>query len=164
MSICLVTVSKDGCSHLVVENDDVITLKPGINLAPDATIKVITEIMYNPQDASASDKELGFSTSDFEFIELKNVGDITLDLTNIRFTKGIDFDFVNGNLNSLSPGQIIVLARNINAFSLRYGNSDFVVGEYAPNNLSNGGENIKLSFGAGIPIRAVAVVVFVVAA
>ncbi len=31
--------------------------------------------------------------------------------------------------------------------------SDFVVGEYAPNNLSNGGENIKLSFGAGIPIR-----------
>ena len=114
---------------------------------------VITEIMYNPQDASASEKELGFSTSDFEFIELKNAGDITLDLTNIRFTKGIDFDFVNGNLNSLSPGQIIVLARNINAFSLRYGNSDFVVGEYAPNNLSNGGENIKLSFGAGIPIR-----------
>ena len=114
---------------------------------------VITEIMYNPEDASASEKELGFSTSDFEFIELKNAGDITLDLTNIRFTKGIDFDFVNGNLNSLSPGQIIVLARNVNAFSSRYGNSDFVVGEYAPNNLSNGGENIKLSFGAGIPIR-----------
>ena len=72
---------------------------------------VITEIMYNPQDASASEKELGFSTSDFEFIELKNAGDITLDLTNIRFTKGIDFDFVNGNKLAI-PGQIIVLSKH----------------------------------------------------
>ena len=34
---------------------------------------VISEIMYNPMGASATEKEQGFSNSDFEFIELKNV-------------------------------------------------------------------------------------------
>ena len=104
-------------------------------------------------DATAPEKEQGFSNSDFEFIELKNVGDTTLDLKNVRFTKGINYDFVNGSVQSLASGEMLVLARNLNAFTIRYGNTNSLAGEYTPNNLSNGGENIKLSFGAGVAIR-----------
>ena len=81
------------------------------------------------------------------------MGDTTLDLKNVRFTKGINYDFVNGSVQSLASGEMLVLARNLNAFTIRYGNTNSLAGEYTPNNLSNGGENIKLSFGAGVAIR-----------
>ena len=114
---------------------------------------VISEMMYNPQEASESDRALGFTNSDFEFIELKNIGEDTLSLANVRFTKGINYNFIDGEVSSLSPGQFLVLARNADAFKLRYGAIEMLVGEYAPNNLSNGGENVKLSYGAGIVIQ-----------
>jgi hypothetical protein len=109
--------------------------------------------MYNPLNATDADKSAGFSASDFEFIELKNVGETDLDLSDIRFTKGIDFDFVDGTILSLLPGEYIVVARNLNAFESRYGDKARVTGQYGPDNLSNGGENIKLSYGAGVAIH-----------
>ena len=130
--------------EFVASEPDISSYKEGL---------VISEIMYNPMDATAPEKEQGFSNSDFEFIELKNVGDTTLDLKNVRFTKGINYDFVNGSVQSLASGEMLVLARNLNAFTIRYGNTNSLAGEYTPNNLSNGGENIKLSFGAGVAIR-----------
>lgn len=130
--------------EFVASQPDISSYKEGL---------VISEIMYNPMDATAPEKEQGFSNSDFEFIELKNVGDTTLDLKNVRFTKGINYDFVNGSVQSLASGEMLVLARNLNAFTIRYGNTNSLAGEYTPNNLSNGGENIKLSFGAGVAIR-----------
>ena len=130
--------------EFVASEPDISSYKEGL---------VISEIMYNPMDATAPEKEQGFSNSDFEFIELKNVGDTTLDLKNVRFTKGINYDFVNGSVQSLASGELLVLARNLNAFTIRYGNTNSLAGEYTPNNLSNGGENIKLSFGAGVAIR-----------
>ena len=114
---------------------------------------VISEFMYNPLNASDAEELAGFSTSDFEFIELKNVGDVSLDLRNIRFTKGIDFDFVDGTILSLLPGEYIVVARYINAFETRYDDIARVTGKYGPDILSKGGENVKLSYGAGVPIH-----------
>ena len=114
---------------------------------------VISEMMYNPQEASESDRALGFTNSDFEFIELKNIGEDILSLANVRFTKGINYDFIDGAVSSLSPGQFLVLARNAEAFKMRYGETETLAGEYGPNNLSNGGENVKLSYGAGIVIQ-----------
>ena len=114
---------------------------------------IISEFMYNPLNASGAEELAGFSTSDFEFIELKNVGDRILDLSDIRFTKGIDFDFVDGTILSLLPGEYIVVVRNLNAFESRYGDMARVTGQYGPDNLSNGGENIKLSYGAGLAIH-----------
>ena len=83
-------------------------------------------------DATAPEKEQGFSNSDFEFIELKNVGDTTLDLKNVRFTKGINYDFVNGSVQSLASGELLVLARNLNAFTIRYGNTNSLAVDILP--------------------------------
>lgn len=130
--------------QFVASEPDITSYKEGL---------VISEIMYNPQGASESEEALGFTNSDFEFIELKNIGESTLSLANVRFTKGIDFDFVDSSVDSLSPGQFLVLARNAEAFKVRYGVNQLVVGEYTPNNLSNGGENVKLSYGAGVAIQ-----------
>ena len=130
--------------QFVASEPDITSYKEGL---------VISEIMYNPQGASESEEALGFTNSDFEFIELKNIGESTLSLANVRFTKGIDFDFVDSSVDSLSPGQFLLLARNAEAFKMRYGVNQLVVGEYTPNNLSNGGENVKLSYGAGVAIQ-----------
>ena len=126
--------------------------------APDLTVWInhlmITELMYHPVSASASEIGLGYSDSDFEFLELQNIStSSTLDLTELRFTKGVNFDFVNGTITSLSPGEFVLLARNLAAFELRYGTGLPVAGAYGPDKLSNGGEQLKLSFGAGSAIH-----------
>jgi len=56
----------------------------------------VTELMYNPAEPTAGEVAAGFNDNDdFEFIELKNTGDETLDLTYVSFTDGITFDFAS---------------------------------------------------------------------
>ncbi|MBN1220208.1 MAG: lamin tail domain-containing protein [Anaerolineae bacterium] len=95
--------------------------QPGQNL-------VITEIMYNPIDGD-----------DYEFIELKNIGPTHLDLSNATF-EGIRYTFPVGS--RLVPGQVIVLARNEQAFAERY--PGLVPFDFYAKNLSNQGETITL--------------------
>src|SRR6185503_18431274 len=112
---------------------------------------VISEIMYRPAPANSTEAGLGYTASAFEYIELKNIGASTLDLTGVRFTKGVDFDFPSGML--LAPGAYILVAANTNAFALRYGTNLPVAGSFAPDKLDDGGEQLKLSFGAGTGIH-----------
>ncbi len=112
---------------------------------------VVSEIMYHPADPTAAElaQDPALDDGDFEFIEIANVGPTPLDLSEIRFTKGIDFDFASGSKGSIAPGERLVLVENEAAFNLRYGHAStpgFVVGTYE-GNLSNGGENLKLAFG-----------------
>ena len=118
---------------------------------------VISELMYHPAPPSAA--ELGIdptlSAGDFEWLEIANVGPTPLDLTDIRLTKGVDFDFVTGTAGTIAPGERLVVVSDEAAFNLRYGHAvtpDFVVGTFE-RSLSDGGEQVKLSFGAGTPIR-----------
>ena len=89
----------------------------------------LTEIMYNPEGGD-----------DYEFIELKNFGDTTLDLTGMSFG-GIDYTFPAGG-SVLAPGQVIILVRNSTAFAERYPGVGFD-GVYS-GQLSNKGETIAL--------------------
>jgi hypothetical protein len=114
---------------------------------------MVTEVMYHPEDATPAELAAGYVTSDFEYIEVKNVGIVPLDLSDVRFTKGIDFDFVTGAITTLEGGGFALVVRNQAAFELRYGAGLPIAGEYMPDNLSNGGENVKLSFGAGVAIQ-----------
>jgi hypothetical protein len=113
--------------------------------------------MYHPPDPSSAEALVSTDPEDFEWIEILNVGPITLDLSAVRFTKGIDFDFANSAAPSLAPGQRAIVVRNPAAFAARYPTlppNTIVAGSWQPgDNLSNAGESIRLSFGTGTTIR-----------
>ena len=111
----------------------------------------ITEIHYHPNEANLAEQEQGWSTSDFEYIELQNVSGSDLDLTNLRFTKGVNFDFASGTI--IKSKDYLLVVRNRAAFESRFGTGLPIAGEWEEGNrLDNGGENLKLSYGAGISI------------
>ena len=106
----------------------------------------ITELMYNPAPPDPGDPN---DNDDFEFIELKNIGPNTIDLTYVSFADGITFDFNDSSVTSLDPCDFVLVVRNRSAFESRYGTglSNIIAGEYkdnAQNSLENNGENIKL--------------------
>jgi len=89
----------------------------------------ITEIMYNP-----------IKGSDYEFVELQNVGAQPLDLTGVRFTRGINFGFPE---TILDPGEYVVVVKDIDCFRSSYGEEVRIAGEY-DGKLDNDGESILL--------------------
>ena len=89
----------------------------------------ITEIMYNP---------IGGNT--YEFLELKNNGSLTLNLTGVAFTRGIDFTFPPAF--TLAAGQLAVLVNDPVAFAQRYPGVA-VAGAYT-GQLADEGEQIRL--------------------
>lgn len=102
---------------------------------------VISEIMYNPPGGSQ-----------LEFLELRNIGDSTVDLTGLRFTKGVDFDFPDGM--TIAVGASLLVVSDLAAFEAWYGTGLPIAGVWeAGDKLNNGGENLKLSFGAGVAIH-----------
>ena len=111
--------------------------------------------MYHPTDPTPQEILAGFNDEEFfEYLELENVGVTSLDLTDIRFTKGIDFDFINSPITTLNPGQMILVVRNAAAFEMRYGKGHAIAGEWDPNDkLNNSSDRIKLAFGGGDTIR-----------
>ncbi len=136
-------------------------LAPGApDLAPYLTGLVLSEIMYHPREATAQEQALGFDAEDFEFLELANIGPVPLDLSPLRFTAGINFDFAYASGTMLAPGAVILVVRHLQAFQHRYGDALPVAGEYrhAPSavRLSNGGETVELSYGAGPALIAFA--------
>jgi len=100
----------------------------------------ITELMYNP--ANPQD---GMNNDDYEFIELKNTGDSTIDLTHVFFADGIVFDFNDSTVTEVGPGQFVLVVSNRTAFESRYGQalSSIIAGEYS-GRFANGGERVKL--------------------
>ncbi|MFT5412284.1 MAG: hypothetical protein ACI9NC_005022, partial [Verrucomicrobiales bacterium] len=116
---------------------------------------MITEMMYHPGSPTAAELNAGFVGSDFEYLELQNISaSLTLELNDVRFTKGIDFDFSAGTILSLAPGEFVLVVQNVAAFELRYGTGFPVAGAWdASQSLSNGGEQVKLSHGSGTAIH-----------
>jgi hypothetical protein len=116
---------------------------------------VVSAIMYNPLAPTLPhERAASVLADDYEWIEVANVGPDPLDMTSVRFTKGIDFDFAGSAITTLAPGARAVVVRHLAAFQARYGLGLPVAGVWqAGNNLSNGGERVKLSFGAGESIR-----------
>ncbi|MGJ8724073.1 MAG: CotH kinase family protein [Roseibacillus sp.] len=103
----------------------------------------ISELQYHPVDPTAAESValLGVNESDFEYLELMNVGGAVLALEDCYFGEGIEFEFPNV---SLAVGERIILARNPAAFSVRYPTATAnVVGPYL-GELSNSGERLQL--------------------
>jgi len=92
---------------------------------------VISELMYHPAGAG-----------DSEFVELMNISDtVTLDLTGVKLSGGVAFDFTG----TIAPGARVLVVRNLAAFEALHGNGHTVAGEFLNGSvLNNDGETIKL--------------------
>jgi hypothetical protein len=112
---------------------------------------MVSEVMYHPAAPAA-----GFAENDYEYIELLNISpSLTLDLANVRFTKGADFNFAGGAITALAPGARVLIVNDAAAFTSRHGAGKPIAGEWDPaDNLSNTSEEVKLSFGAGAEIHS----------
>jgi hypothetical protein len=88
------------------------------------------------------------SAQDYEFIELKNIGDTPLDLTGVRLTEGVTFDFTHSAVKTLAPGAFVLIVQNAAAFTARYGQGLPVAGTYT-GQLENNGERLRLDDGVG---------------
>jgi hypothetical protein len=93
----------------------------------------ITEIMYNPHNPNT------------EYIELKNIGNETINLNLVKFTDGIDFTFPN---LELAPNENVIVVQDRNTFETRYGTDVNITGEYS-GRLNNAGERIRLQDAIG---------------
>ena len=106
---------------------------------------VVSEIHYRPMRPTADETEAGFSSrQEFEFIELKNVGESAVDLTGTRFTVGIRFEFEQDDLTRLPKGDRLILVNNRAAFEHRYGDALPVAGAFSGSRLSDDGERLVL--------------------
>ncbi len=105
----------------------------------------LNEIMYNPPALGV------ISGNNLEFLELKNYGTNTLNLSGLTFSAGITYTFPNGTL--LAPGGFFVLARDAAAFATKYPGVT-VHGTYT-GQLDNSGETLRLSHALGQTIFSV---------
>ena len=118
-----------------------------VSLNTGAGRLVLTEMNYHPADPTPAEQQqrAELSGTDFEFIELQNIGSAPIRLGGYAFTDGIDFVFAD---TSLQPGQHGVLVRDRDAFEVRYGTDAVILGQY-DGKLSNGGERLVLVDAAG---------------
>lgn len=89
----------------------------------------ITELMYHPQQDGA------------EFIELTNIGSEVIDLTGVRFTRGVSFNFPS---LTLEPHDSLLVVEDSAAFAARYPQVRAAIAGQYSGRLSNSGETLAL--------------------
>ncbi|MFP6906759.1 MAG: lamin tail domain-containing protein, partial [Verrucomicrobiota bacterium] len=95
----------------------------------------ISEIMYDPPGGS-----------EYEYLELVNLGLGAIDLAGVKFVATEPFDELVLSNRTLNVGERVVVVNNSVAMQARYGPSivPFIAGEWAGGKLSNEGERITL--------------------
>ncbi|MBP6789745.1 MAG: CotH kinase family protein, partial [Candidatus Promineofilum sp.] len=96
-------------------------------------IIVINELHYNPADAQGSDDL-------YEFLELVNADNHTVDLSGFSFGAGITYTFPDGA--SIAAGEIIVVAKAAGSYSAAL--PGIQVFQWTSGSLDNGGETVTL--------------------
>jgi len=104
---------------------------------PLSSLKV-TEIHYHPAEMDAIDGD------NFEFIELKNVGDETINLRSTAIAKDIMVYATLTNDYYIKPGEFFIIARNSDYFYERYGFYPDLTYRSSDNKLKNSGGEILM--------------------
>ncbi len=135
--------------RFVPHGTDTITITGTGSVVPaSAANVVVSELHYHPADPSPAESAAGYTSDDFEFIELQNIDPAaTADLTGVRFDAGITYAFPAGT--RIAPGGRLVLPRRAAAFALRHlgvttAPEYYLSTDPAGNQFSNGGEKITL--------------------
>ena len=120
-----------------------------VNSQPaSATNLKITEVDYQPASPTPAEELQGWNQrKDFEFIELLNTSNATLDLAGVAFTHGILFKFdTQSTVRHLLPRQRVLVVKSREAFALRYPsvNPAMVAGEFSQR-LDDNGDEIVLT-------------------
>jgi len=103
-------------------------------VAQDRSTLVINEIHYH------ADSICRFvDWNETEYLEIKNTGNTTLNMTDCRFSSGITYTFPWNA--TIAPGQIIILAENALIFQQEFG---FAPYDQYKGELSNDGETLTL--------------------
>ncbi len=109
---------------------------------------VLTQLQYHPASPSPIEKAaiVGVTADEFEYLELLNIGPASLTLSNAYFSDGIVFTFP---ACVLTNGQRIIVAKNPQAFAVRYAQTELnVFGPY-DGELNNSGEHLALNEASG---------------
>jgi hypothetical protein len=113
----------------------------------------ITEVHYHPANPTQSEIDAGFrNDDDFEFVEITNISDHVVDLTDVRIApsidgnQGISFDFSKSRIPELDPGERIVIVESLDAFRARYVTDAYVAGQWG-GALANSSDTISLMVG-----------------
>jgi hypothetical protein len=109
----------------------------------------IVEFNYHPApNPNVADEE------DMEFIEIQNVGMQTVDMSGVQLVDFASTPHVIPNGVSLAPGERLVVARNPPVLQQVYGTGfELMSAGYSTQNLSNGGETIRLLTAGGAEIQ-----------
>ena len=116
-----------------------------LEITEDYSKLKVTELHYHPTDSVTATEIV--SGKSFEFIELKNTGDQPINLTGLKFTSGIDYQFKTSEV--LPPKKFYVIASKPKWFYERHW---MVPSGNFQNNFSNSGEQVILSNPAGTPV------------
>ena len=107
---------------------------------------VISEIHYNPLEPTPEEDPLDrFSKTNMEFVEIQNAGDVTVSLSNMRFARGVTFDFSGSAITELAPGELVVLVNSREAFGLRYDIATIPIGGEYGGSLSDRSEVMEIA-------------------
>ena len=106
---------------------------------------VVSKIMYHPSDFMDP-----FEDDDFEYLELMNISDSTIQIDGVTISGGIDFNLEG----EMAPGERVVIARDETALGLRYGSSFRVIGSWGSKKLDNRTEEIILTAADSSIIRS----------
>jgi hypothetical protein len=110
---------------------------------------VFSEIMYHPVDGITNVVD----GDQYEFLELRNAGPVSVNLLNASFTKGITYTFTNAAV--LAPGAHTVVVKNRAAFTNRYASvTNLAPGAYT-GSLANNGEQVTLKDALGNTLYSV---------
>lgn len=133
-NVCLTVYNTEGSNKLCKENY--------IYVVPEGSASLkITEIMYNPPDVNVDT---------LEFIELKNTGEIPIDLNGFAFTKGVLCVLPR---YILKPDSLIIISKDAEWMRTIFGVESI---QWAfGSNLNNSGELIELVDKSGFVIDSV---------
>ena len=130
-----------------------------LGVLPNKDNLQIHEVHYDPAPPTAEEETAGFNAADFEFIELRNLGDSTVDLSGVQFTRGIRARVDPTAKALLEPGAVALLVANRDAFVRRYPNvpATAIVAVFAEGSrLNNGGEQLTLRNHTGLLLHTLA--------
>ncbi len=107
------------------ESDDYFSIVPHYNIPQ----LVLTEIMYNPPEAGEDSLEL---------IEIYNNGDDTVNMDNLYFSQGVEYDFPD---IEILPDSFLLVAKDSLSMLATFNVNAY---QWTGGGLSNGGEDIEI--------------------